>query len=128
MSLSWLFSYSIFVIRAYYMFLWYTRTFSLLHGFFYTTMRGSQCYTRLLYRQKSFDFFKKRTGVLRHFLLHNFKETISLDQFHILCSSFLPNFSTLALHCFYLKWIISTCCKFSMFIKIMIKVLSVSAI
>ena len=43
---------------------------------------------------------------------HNFNETTSSDQIHILQPSPLPNFSAFALHCSFLNSSIYTCSKF----------------
>ena len=67
---------------------------------------------------------KPPSWLLNH-SLHNFNETTSSHQIHILYPSLLPKFSALALHCSHLKSSIYTCCKF-FHIKVMIKVLSVS--
>ena len=148
------------MIRGYYVFVIYKNVFivTVIEALFYATMR------RLLYGQKSFDFFFKNVQLfyaifksyrsilkspefialdvskhasstpalkppswLLNHSLHNFNETTSSHQIHILSPSLLPKFSALALHCSHLKSSIYTCCKF-FHIKVMIKVLSVSAI
>ena len=55
---------------------------------------------------------------------HNFSQTTSSYQIHILCPSLIPKFSVLALHCSHLKSSIYSCCKFSIFIKIMMFLVS----
>ena len=70
----------------------------------------------------------KLPSLLLSHSLCNFNETTSPDQIHILRPSPLPNFSALAFHWSDLKSSIYTCCTFSMFIKIMIKMLSMSTI
>ena len=63
-------------------------------------------------------FFKSCTSLrkstefklLRHFV-HNFNETPSWDQDHILHPSSLPNFSACTFHCCYLKSSIYACCE-----------------
>ena len=71
----------------------------------------------------------KLPSLLLSHSLCNFNETTLSDQIHILRPSPPPpNCSALSLHWSDLKSSIYTCCKFSIFIKIVIKVLSMSAI
>ena len=106
----------------------------LLHAFaiyidrgFYATMKGNECGN--FYINKKFliffkngkffyVFFKSCTSLrkstefklLRHFV-HNFNETPSWDQDHILHPSPLPIFSACTFHCCYLKSSIYACCE-----------------
>ena len=150
MPLSWLFLYGIFVIRAYYMFLRYKPTF-LCYGHrvrFFCNNDGKSI-QQFHINKKGLIFFSKTEscfcvifksypsllkspefltpGVLRYAYNTTALKTPSSADYLATPFSPLLNFSALALSCFYLKSNILAA-SFFISIKIMIKVLSVSAV
>ena len=79
--LSWLSLYGIFVIYAYYMFLWYKSTFHRyghIEGFWCNSEEKS--IEQFLYKQKSFDFFQKN-GNLFYIILKSYPSLLKSPKF-----------------------------------------------
>ena len=75
-------------------------------------LKSSEFMTRVVSKHSYNTPALKPQSWLLHHSFHNFNETTSLDQSHILRPSLLPNFLALALHCSHLKSSIYTCGKF----------------